>query len=240
MRYELISPEIFDLPDHRRNALRRIVIAEIRTAAPVGFARLRTVPAAVGMSVLLLAIAGVAGAALLRSGIEFDHTRAVLPAERAEVIDRLGSDIPLPPGGSFAALVNVDYVEDEDGLAGSLAFNAWCQWTGWWLDGALDEDPTKQQEALTIMEEVPQWPELLRVDSPVGGVTPALAQIAASASGNDVETVATHYQINCTGLDQARDDRLGAIWPPLPPWDQGPGEDATLTEPDDDYSPGEP
>lgn len=218
MRERLISPNYFELPADRRRELRRIVLSEIvPKRAPRRTAR-RTLAVAIG--VFVVATAGIAGAVTLLLPTELDLSTEIFPEDRVEAIARLGAGIPLPPGGSFDALVDVDWTEDERGLAGTLAFNAWCQWTGRWIEGALNDDPGQQKESLAVMQDVPTWPQLVEVDG--GGVIAGLTGIANAAQGGDLGTVATHYQTNCSGLNVERDAQLGDRFGFLPLWDSDP------------------
>jgi hypothetical protein len=214
MRDRLNPPEYPELPDDRLRNLRAVVMTEVSRNRRARLRGLRTVPVAV--TILVLATAAAAGATWLRS--EWNPATEILPEDRAEAIARLGADIPLPPGGNFDALIEADYTEDEEGMAGTLAFHAWCQWTGNWLDGVMLDEPLWMDDALVVMTEVPSWRQISSPDS-TGDVARGLAAIAAAAAEGDIEPVVQHYGVNCTGVDVERDARLLAHWPWIP---QGP------------------
>lgn len=225
MRDRLNLPENVELSDDRLRELRRAVLSEITESPSEVLRRFKAIPATVLLLVFVTATA--AGAAIfLRQ--EFDPSTEVLPAERAEAIARLGAEIPLPPGGNFDALLEVDYTEDEKGLAASLAFNAWCQWTGSWLKGELGREPSRSMEALDVMEDVPSWSQLTEVDG--GGVIAGLEAVVASARGRDFDAVALHYTTNCTGMDPDLDTALVTIQPPETGDGPQPAESPSLAE----------
>ncbi|NOX30896.1 MAG: hypothetical protein GXP35_12740 [Actinobacteria bacterium] len=207
MSDRLTPPERFDIPDEHRHALRNIVLMEIshkRTSRRIGRRAL-----AVTVALAVLTTVGIAGAALRRT--ELDPATEVFPENRAEAIARLAEGIPLPDGGSFDGLIDVNYTEDETGLAGTLAFNAWCQWTGSWIDGTVDNDPGQQHQATIVMRQVPTWPAIAATDG--GGTSSTLTAIVTAAVTGDLDTVVVHYQSNCTGVDPDRDADLAKRWP---------------------------
>lgn len=217
MRDLLTPPERHDIPSGRHRQLRNFVISEI--GQPRSFGRVGRRAVAISVALFVLTSVGVAGAVLLNP--EFDLETEVLPKDRAEAITRLGSDIPLPEGGSFDALIDVDYTEDEAGLASTLAFNASCQWTGQWIDGTLDDQPNRRLEAETMMGQVPTWPQITATDG--GGVSVGLAAVATAAAEGDLGAVVQHYQTNCTAIDSGRDADLARRWPPEPGMADDPG-----------------
>jgi len=205
MRDRLTPPDEFPIPSDRYRAIRSMLMTEATRATSVRRHSRRAL--ATTVAVLILATAGIAGAAskLLAPATE------VPPGDRAAAIARLGADIPLPPDGSFDALVDGDYLEEEQGLAATLAYNAWCQWSGRWIDGALNGDKDQQREAQEVMAEVPSWPQLIAVDDS-GTTTAALARIAAAAADGDVDTVVYDYQVNCSRISAERDALLAEGW----------------------------
>lgn len=224
MRDRLNLPENGELSEDRLHELRKTVLSEITEASSEVPRRFKAIPATV--LVLVFATATVAGASIfLRQ--EFDPSTEVLPAERAEAIARLGAEIPLPPGGKFDPLLDVDYTEDEKGLAASLAFNAWCQWTGSWVKGELGGEPSRSIDALDVMEDVPSWPQLTEVDG--GGVIAGLKAVVASAEGRDFDAVALHYTTNCTGIDPDLDTALATLQPPEAADNTKPAEGPNVT-----------
>lgn len=204
-------PDRQELTSDRHRVLRAVVMNEIARPKPVRFRRLRTVP----VTALILVVFGASTATALLLRSEFNEAAIVLPAGRAEAIQRLGGDIPLPPEGSFDVLVDLDMTEDEEGLAFSLAFHAWCLWAGSWLDGFHGGDPTTSDRAARVMAEVPGWSQVRAVD-PRGDLRAGLGAVAAAAVAGDGRTVAAHYKINCTTVDPDRDDMLAIEWPGLP------------------------
>lgn len=214
----LNRPPDFEIPSDSERRLRASVLSEISPRHSHRRIGRRTLAVAVGL--MVLASATVASAVTLLAQTEFDPYTEVLPQGRAAAIDRLGADIALPPGGSFDALINVNWTEDERGLAGTLAFNAWCQWTGRWIDADIAGDSDSRREALSVMEDVPSWPQIVEVDA--GGVVAGLTGIAESADAGDIDAVVTNYQTNCIAVDLDRDARLAERWEPPAGWDSDP------------------
>ena len=206
--------------DHRAGQAEEsedVAPSEIGLKEPRRFGR-RALALTVGF--LVLAVASIASAGTFTAQTEFDPLTEVLPQGRAAAIDRLGADIALPPGGSFDALINVNWTEDERGLAGTLAFNAWCQWTGQWIDADIAGDAESRRAALSVMEDVPSWPQIVEVDA--GGVIVWLDRVAAEARNSDIDSVVTGYQTNCIAVDSDRDARLAERWEPPAGWDSDP------------------
>lgn len=187
---------------------------------PKGSRRFGRRSLALAVGLLVLTSASIATAVTILEQTESDPYSEVLPQDRGAAIERLGADIALPPGGSFDALVDVDWTEDERGLAGTLAFNAWCQWTGQWIDAQVAGDSESSRKALSVMEGVPSWPQLVAVDA--GGVVAGLTGVAAAAGAEDIDTVVTNYQTNCIAVDIDRDARLAERWQPPAGWDSDP------------------
>ncbi|MCA1694301.1 MAG: hypothetical protein LC749_05975 [Actinobacteria bacterium] len=123
----------------------------------------------------------------------------------AEIVDEIGSEIPLPPGGDFSRLKSTFLRPDADGrgvqmtesgIENVLSYDAACQWTAHWLDGYYRGDAAQKQRALAVLEEIPTWHAIVSSDG--GGVVAQLRTRAAGARDDDPERFMQDYQINCT------------------------------------------
>ncbi len=122
------------------------------------------------------------------------------------IVDELGADIPLPPGGNFARLKSTflrpsddgaGVIMSESGITGVLALEAACQWTGYWLDGFHRGDSAQQAKAQQMLDEIPTWKVILASDA--GGLVDQLRRRAEGARASDPARFMQDYQINCTG-----------------------------------------
>ena len=180
--------------------------------------RRRSTKAVVVATVAAVLIGGTAAAAVLveartgrfgMGGQTEDGTGEFIRLDAsgaAEIVDELGKDIPLPPGGNFDRLKSTMLKADPDGhgvemsesgIVGTLAFNAACQWTGYWLDGYERGDEKQKAEALAVLDEIPSWPALVASDG--GGVVSQLRLRADAARQNNPSLFMQDYKINCTG-----------------------------------------
>lgn len=136
------------------------------------------------------AATGVAVASL--GGSEgFDPDRAVSSRDRTTVIDELAVDIPLPPGRTFDSLKgDQGYVEDREGLAGTMAFVAVCEWAAHWEDGNAEQRST----AAAVLRQAPDWPQF----GPTAGQSTLdyLRRMAEAAALGDTATVAEFTAAN--------------------------------------------
>ncbi len=124
----------------------------------------------------------------------------------ADIVDELGEDIPLPPGGNFERLKSTLLKPDPDGtgiqmsesgIVNTLSYDAACQWTGYWLDGHERGDEQQKAAAQAMLDRIPSWPAIVSSDG--GGVVEQLRRRAEGARANDPSQFMQDYQINCTG-----------------------------------------
>lgn len=124
----------------------------------------------------------------------------------ATIVDDLGEDIPLPPGGSFDRLKSTLLTTPPDGhgvemtesgILVTLYFDAACQWTGYWLDGYERGDDRQMSDALAMLEKISSWPAIVASDG--GGVVAQLRLRAEGARRNDPSLFMQDYRVNCTG-----------------------------------------
>ena len=127
-------------------------------------------------------------------------------AGAADIVDELGEDIPLPPGGSFERLKSTLLMPDPDGagiemsesgIENTLSYDAACQWTGYWLDGYERRDTRQKAAAQAMLDRIPSWPAIVSSDG--GGVVDQLRRRAEGARANDPSQFMQDYQVNCTG-----------------------------------------
>lgn len=168
-----------------------------RSSRVRGARRGRLVPLA-AVAIVVLGAAGAGASGLFRSTL-FDNNVTVAPSDAVAAVDRLGADVPLPPGGGFdrlkATLSREPLEQSERGFGGMLAFNAACQWAAYWYYSSVDGDAEGARSAAAALGDVGSWVPLSSVDG--GGVLAAWAATAASAAGGDVAAVRRDLDSNC-------------------------------------------
>lgn len=124
----------------------------------------------------------------------------------AGIVNELGADIPLPPGGTFERLKSTLLRPDRDGhgvemtesgIVSTLSYDAACQWTGYWLDGHERNDERQKAAAQAMLDRIPTWPAIVSSDG--GGVVDQLVRRAEGARADDPSRFLQDYRINCTG-----------------------------------------
>jgi hypothetical protein len=169
--------------------------------------RRRTLAAGIGLScAVALGAPAAAGVLNARTGVvaqggEDGHgemLRMDAPDVR-EVYEQHLSDVPLPPGGSWDALLarvtdpeREPMVMAESGVAQDVAYEAHCQWERAWLRG----EPTAQK----MLEQIPRWPGITSgdpADGGEGGLPYALARIAEAAGRGDAGPLKQDLRVNC-------------------------------------------
>lgn len=124
----------------------------------------------------------------------------VAPGETDAAIDRLGADIPLPPGGNWdrvrAAFNEPTYI-GELGLRSMLEGSAGQQWMCHWLENTESGDSDAVRDATEALAVLPESPVLDAVDG--GGTIEYWTRVANAAEASDVGTMAqlgTHCDPN--------------------------------------------
>lgn len=118
----------------------------------------------------------------------------------------LVAHLPLPPGENLdheiATIARVGGLMQDQGIAGQLALNAACTWTGTWLAAHEDGDETGMAAASRVLDAIPTWPEIVTVDG--GGVVDALRVRAEGARAGDPSSFRAEYDLNCLPLEETR------------------------------------
>ena len=161
---------------------------------PAGGRRIRAVTLIAAAVFLVGGVAGAYGVLTQRPPVlESDPKTQVTTTEQLAEFNRFARGIPLPPGGSFDALKESIRASaasmDERGFMGMIAYNAACQWYGYWLAGHDTGDRRQMAHALETIQEIPDWPKL------EGGRT--ARRLARAAAAGDAGPVREHWTINC-------------------------------------------
>lgn len=124
------------------------------------------------------------------TAVQGDASPPVGSSDRAAIVDDIARYIPLPEGGSFDSLKDSEFAESAEGLAGTMAFVAVCQWAVYWEDG----DPQERAEAAEVLRQAPSWPQF----KPTAGqsLLDFLRQLADAAASGDRATVAQFTKAN--------------------------------------------
>lgn len=131
----------------------------------------------------------------LREAPSFDENRQAPTYQSVEGLSeagaRLGHDIPLPPGSSFAV---VDWKaaaaqggDSETGIQSVLEFQAACQWYRY-------ASTAKATDALSVIADVPQWPTFRASPTNKGALA---SRVAEAFSRDDIQVVADFLSVNC-------------------------------------------
>lgn len=151
------------------------------------------------VAVLMFSAVGV-GANGLFSRTSYDDTRQIPARDIPAAIDRIGADVPLPPGGNFERLKVVAKqggAQSERGLAGTLAFNAACQWYAHWYDTHTGGQPAAAASAVETMRQMPTWTPVADVDEGADEVVPLLQGVTTAAQQGRDDTVRRFLNTNC-------------------------------------------
>ncbi|TQS42361.1 hypothetical protein [Cryptosporangium phraense] len=82
------------------------------------------------------------------------------------LVEKLGRDYPLPPGGDYSHVLWLNekaiadhgpYEFQERTLRWDVANDASCQWQKYWLDGYDRHDAAQQAAARKVLDEIPDW-----------------------------------------------------------------------------------
>jgi len=108
----------------------------------------------------------------------------VRPADRAEVVEQMLADIPLPPDYDRAALIADDgLVVDRYQLAARVTELVACGWVGQWVDATAMGDTATAQQSVDAMSTSFQWDILLEPQRE--GLYPQLIWEFATAIAGD-------------------------------------------------------
>jgi hypothetical protein len=122
--------------------------------------------------------------------------------EIVAVIDRLTHKYSLPPEGSWSRFKRRWPLKEKahiqvTGLEGSVADEANCQWQQSWLDGTAVHDPARAMAALQVLDQVPSWPIMARIDNKSGNFREYLRNMAALAHAGNVTEFSRLHGLNC-------------------------------------------
>jgi hypothetical protein len=198
-------------------ALEDMAVQIKRTPYPWRRRRRRVLVAAAISGSLVLAAPAAAGWVSARTGwfgspgmTENDASEFLRQdsPEMAAIVENHGRDYPLPPGGSYAGVVERlrrDNGERGPGLiqdTGVRAMVAWesvCQWEGLWLSADSAGETDRRREAGIVLEEAATWPIFAQVDG--GGVVELRRRVGADAAEGRRAAVEQDFRANCAGRD---------------------------------------
>jgi hypothetical protein len=127
--------------------------------------------------------------------------------EMAAIVENHGRDYPLPPGGSYAGVVErlrrntVDRPEviQNTGVRALVAKESVCQWEALWLSADNVGDAERRTKAGVVLEEAAGWPIFSQVDG--GGVVELRREVGSAAAAGTRAPVEQDFRINCAGRD---------------------------------------
>lgn len=143
------------------------------------------------MAHILSARTGEFGAAGMTENDTTEWLRTDAP-DFDQVVDELGAALPLPPGGDWVRAKQGLHSSGPSriqvsGVEGQLAFEATCQWAGYWLAGHARKDAGQMAAAQHVLEQTPNWRQIRAVDG--GGIADSRRGLAAAASRGDAAAV---------------------------------------------------
>jgi hypothetical protein len=117
------------------------------------------------------------------------------PVEQAAFVRTAGGDIPLPPGGTWDALIeNVQQNPasmEETGFLDMMAYHASCQWYRYYLSALAGDNADAADEALEVISQIPSWPQLQ-------GGSVVFSEIAAEAELGATDKMRAQVATNCS------------------------------------------
>lgn len=169
--------------------------------------RRRVITAAVAVSVSLAAPAaaswvgartGLFGAVGMTENDGTEWLRKESP-EMAAAIDRQGRDYPLPPGGTFAGVVdrlgrNPGLIQDS-GVRMMVAWESVCQWERLWLSADDMGQADMKHHAGSVLQDAATWPIFTLHDG--GGVVQSRAEVGSAAIEGRRGPVEQDFRANC-------------------------------------------
>lgn len=180
----------------RRRPRRRAVVA----AAIAGSMAL-TAPAAAGW---VSARTGLFGSPRMTENDTSEWLRQDSP-EMAAIVERHGRDYPLPPGGTYAGVVErlrgntggrgPELVQDT-GVRAMVAWESVCQWEGLWLAADDAGDIARRRQAADVVEDAAAWP--IFTHATTGEWRRTVGSAAAAGTRAPVEQ---DFRANCAGRD---------------------------------------
>jgi hypothetical protein len=166
--------------------------------------------------ILLVAVALTVGATTAAAGWARVHTGWFGPPGMTEndtseflredspeivaVINGLTRKYSLPPQGSWNRFkrgwprTEKAYMQ-LTGLEGDVANEASCQWQQFWLDGTAVRDQARAEAAEKVLDQVPSWPIMAKIDG--GNFREYLRKMAALAQAGSVTEFSRLHGLNC-------------------------------------------
>jgi hypothetical protein len=128
--------------------------------------------------------------------------------EMAAIVESHGRDYPLPPGGSYAGVVErlrastggrgPELIQDT-GVRTMVAQESVCQWQALWLSADDAGETDRRYRAGIVLEEAAAWPIFAQVDG--GGVVELRRRVGAAATEGTRAPVEQDFRANCAGRD---------------------------------------
>lgn len=128
--------------------------------------------------------------------------------EIAAIVENHGRDYPLPPGGSYAGVVERlrrhtrergPELTQDTGVRAMVAWESVCQWEGLWLSADNAGETDRRRNAGVVLEEAATWPIFAQVDG--GGVVELRRRVGAAAAAGTRAPVEQDFRANCAGPD---------------------------------------
>jgi hypothetical protein len=131
---------------------------------------------------------------------ESEFLRSDSPEMRA-IIERNTRRYQLPPDATWqpaydGVMTDETILVQERVVAAVVARTAACAWEADWLKGAAAGDRDRVQAAITVLLDVPTWPDLAVTD-PTGGLRRALRVVVHAAEQGNADLVRADVAVNC-------------------------------------------
>lgn len=127
--------------------------------------------------------------------------------EMAAVVDLQGRDYPLPPGGTYAGVVerlgrDAGLIQ-ESGVRAMVAWESVCQWERLWLSTDDNDHAGVRGQAAAVLHDAATWPIFTLHDG--GGVVEWRREVGSAAVEGRRPPVEHDFRANCAD----RDSRVG-------------------------------
>jgi hypothetical protein len=197
-----LAVRIKRVPLQRRPGRQVLVAAAIAGSVALG------TPAAAGW---VSARTGWFGSSGMTESDSSEWLRADSP-EMPGIVEDHGRAYPLPPGGSYAGVVERlrggagrtgPALVQDTGVRALVAWESVCQWEAVWLAADEAGDADRRRQAATILDDSAGWPIFSQVDG--GGVLEWRRMVGSSAAEGTRAPVEQDFRANCAGqASQAR------------------------------------
>lgn len=137
-----------------------------------------------------------------------EETAALLSVEeRAELIDRLARQLPVPDGGFLGSPETYSHIQTEMELAAVMTHHAWCDWLGAFIDAADANDWPTAGDMVEGLSRFTAHKNLSAVDR-FGIERQVREKVEEGARQRNPLWPVAEYRSNCFGLSILRDQRL--------------------------------